>query len=35
MWLALLALGFVWGSSFILMKMALFDTAGEPLFFRP
>ena len=32
MWLALLALGFVWGSSFILMKMALFDTAGEPLF---
>ena len=32
MWLALLALGFVWGSSFILMKMALFDTAGERLF---
>ena len=32
MWLALLALGFVWGSSFILMKMALFDTAGGRLF---
>lgn len=32
MWLALLALGFVWGSSFILMKLALFDRGGMPLF---
>jgi len=32
MWLALLILGFIWGSSFILMKLALFDTSGAPLF---
>ncbi len=32
MWLALLVLGFIWGSSFILMKLALFDTQGQPLF---
>ena len=32
MWLALLALGFIWGSSFILMKLALFDSSGAPLF---
>ncbi|MDA0945618.1 MAG: hypothetical protein RLZZ314_1666 [Bacteroidota bacterium] len=31
MWLALIILGFVWGSSFILMKLALFDTSGAPL----
>ena len=32
MGLALLILGFIWGSSFILMKFALFDTQGDPLF---
>ena len=32
MWLALLILGFIWGSSFILMKLALFDASGAPLF---
>ena len=32
MWLALFILGFIWGSSFILMKLALFDTSGAPLF---
>ena len=32
MGVALLILGFIWGSSFILMKLALFDTQGDPLF---
>ena len=32
MGLALLILGFVWGSSFILMKVALFASDGTPLF---
>ena len=32
MGVALLILGFIWGSSFILMKLALFDTQGAPLF---
>ena len=32
MWLALLVLGFIWGSSFILMKIALFASDGTPLF---
>lgn len=32
MGVALLILGFIWGSSFILMKVALFDTQGQPLF---
>ena len=32
MGMALLFLGFIWGSSFILMKLALFDTQGAPLF---
>ena len=32
MGLALLILGFIWGSSFILMKMALFASDGTPLF---
>ena len=32
MGLALLVLGFIWGSSFILMKIALFASDGTPLF---
>ena len=32
MGLALLILGFIWGSSFILMKIALFASDGTPLF---
>lgn len=32
MGLALLILGFIWGSSFILMKIALFASDGAPLF---
>ena len=28
-WGALLLLAFVWGSSFILMKIAIFDSSGE------
>lgn len=31
-WGALLLLAFIWGSSFILMKIALFDSAGNPVY---
>lgn len=30
-WILLVVLGGIWGTSFILMKRALFDSAGEPL----
>jgi drug/metabolite transporter (DMT)-like permease len=31
-WGTLLLLAFIWGSSFILMKIALFDSAGNPVY---
>ena len=31
-WGALLLLAFIWGSSFILMKIALFDKSGNPVY---
>ena len=31
-WGVLILLAFVWGSSFILMKLALFDTDGNPVY---
>jgi len=31
-WGSLLLLAFIWGSSFILMKIALFDSAGNPVY---
>lgn len=31
-WLILLGLAFVWGSSFILMKVSLFDSDGAPMY---
>lgn len=31
-WLILIMLAFVWGSSFILMKRGMFDSANEPIF---
>ena len=31
-WGMLLLLAFVWGSSFILMKIAIFDTSGEMVY---